>query len=413
MFSFLKNSLLGVFSVGARLVSSFFLNKMVALYFGPAGIAQLAHFQNLLTFFTLVPNDGVSRGVIKYLAGSNKDSFTFRSYFRSGFYLTLLVFLVTAGLLFAARSYLLTYFPPQLSWFVLFLGGALLLVLQSFFNAVLMARHKNGLLVLVNTLVAVGVISYVALATVKLPISDFLNGYLLVMGVLGIVALPFSLQGLPKIKLFTPRISTTAWGHLCKFILMATSVLLFSKGLEYYIRDYLFRHYSVEQTGLWQGVVRVSDSYTALYTAVLAYAFYPKVAVMLPDAQKLKNFVQQAFKLLVPVIILGLTFIYLTQDYLFTWLLSSRFKAAQEFLPYQLAGDFCKLLSWLLANILVAQANFKIIFVFEAVSALFYLGSFYFFTDKHGLVGTTMAHCGHYGLFLALNLFYFRKLFTA
>jgi PST family polysaccharide transporter len=413
MFSFLKNSLLGVFSVGTRLVSSFFLNKMVALYFGPAGIAQLAHFQNLLTFFTLVPNDGINRGVIKYLAGSDKQFFTFRAYFRTGFYLTLLMFLVITGLLFVARSFFLTYFPPQITWFVLFLTGALLLVLQSFFNAVLMARHKNGLLVLVNTLVALGVIGYVALATVKLAISDFLNGYLLVMGILSLMAVPFSLQGLPKIRLFQPRFSTTAWRHLSKFILMATSVLLFSKGLEYYIRDYLFRHYSVEQTGLWQGVVRISDSYTALYTAVLAYAFYPKVAVMLPDAQKLKKFVQQAFKLLVPVIIMGLALIFLTQNYLFTWLLSSRFKAAQEFLPYQLAGDFCKLLSWLLANILVAQANFKIILVFEAVSALFYLGSFYFFTYNHGLVGTTMAHCAHYVLFLALNLFYFRKLFTA
>src|ERR671921_666556 len=99
MFSFLKNSVFGVRSVASRLASSFFINKMVALYFGPSGMAQLAHFQNLVTFFTLIPNDGISRGLIKYLAGNDKHSLAFRTYFRSGFYLTLTLFFAITLLL--------------------------------------------------------------------------------------------------------------------------------------------------------------------------------------------------------------------------------------------------------------------------------------------------------------------------
>ncbi len=386
---------------------------MVALYFGPTGLVQLAHFQNLVTFITLVPNDGINRGIIKYLAGTDKKSPDFQTYFSTGIYLTITLFLSVILLLFSARSYFLLYFPPQLSWLSLFAGGTLLLVLQGFFNAVLMAQQKTGKLILANIFSALAVLGYVFFAAGNVPIASFLIGYLFVLGIMGLSTLPLSWQGLPKKSLFKLRISGEAWQYLSKFILMAASVLLFTKGLEYYIRDYLIRHFSVEQTGLWQGVVRVSDSYTALYSAVLAYAFYPKVAALLIKAPELKLFVRRSFLILVPTVMAGLVFVYFTRHYVFALLLSSRFEAAQAFLPYQLTGDFFKLISWLLANVLVAQAKFKIILLFEAVSALIYLGFFYFFTGKYDLAGTPMAHCAHYMVFFALNLFYFRKLFTA
>jgi PST family polysaccharide transporter len=316
-------------------------------------------------------------------------------------------------LLLSARTYFLPYFPLQLSWLGLFIVGAFLLVLQSFFNAVLMAQQKTGKLILANIFSALAVVGYVAFAAGKLPVALFLIGYLLVMGVMGISIWPFSLRGLPKKQLFKLQISSEALKSLSKYILMAASVMLFSKGLEYYIRDYLIRHFTMEQTGLWQGVVRITDSYTTLYAAVLAFAFYPKVATLLQQEQKLNLFVRQTFLLLIPVIFVGLSLVYFFQDYFFTWLLSARFKSAGEFLPFQLAGDFCKLLSWLLANILVAQAKFKISILFEAISALFYFGFFHLFTSIYHLAGSPMAHFAHYFIFLLLNVFYFRKLLTA
>ena len=403
----------GVLSLAARLVSSFFLNKMVALYFGPAGIVQLAHFQNLVTFITLVPNDGINRGIIKYLAGADKQSTYFRTYFTAGFYLTIALFLGITGLLVSVRAYLLPYFPLQFSWLSLFIGGTFLLVLQSFFNAVLLAHQKTGKLILANILSAVAIMGYVALTAGKLPVTSFLIGYLLVMSVVGLSTAPVSLRGLPKKQLFAFRVSGEAIRALSKYILMAASVLLFTKGLEYYIRDYLIRHFSLEQTGLWQGVVRISESYTALYAAVLAFAFYPKVAVLLSQEHKLRVFVQRTILLFIPVILTGLSLVYFFQDYVFAWLLSDRFKAAGVFLPFQLAGDFCKLVSWLLANTLVAQAKFKIAILFEAISAFFYFGFFHLFTSMYHLAGSPMAHFAHYFIFLLLHLIYFRRLLIA
>lgn len=410
MFSFIKNSFQGTLSVGIRLASSFFLNKIVAIYFGPAGLAQLAHLQNLLTFFTIIPNDGINRALIKYLAGKPSDSTEFFRYLKIGFYFTLLVYLFVALVIILGRNYFLAYLPWNVPWLVGFLIAAFLIVLQAFFNAVLLARQKHFLLVIGNVIAAIGVILYLVAAKSVVPLPVFLIGYLLTLGAMVIYTLPVSLRGIALPLLMRTPVLANSAKQIGTFILMSVSVLLFSKGLEYYIRSYLFEHYSVYDTGLWQGVVRISDSYTAIYTAVLAFAFYPKVAALMPDKAALKVFVRGALIIVIPVTFLGLAGVYILRDQIFTLLLSHRFLAAQSFIPYQLSGDFFKLLSWLLANILVAQANFRVIFIIEAISAAAYLGFFYYFTRQFGITGTSMAHCANYLTFLILNIIYFRKL---
>ena len=408
--AFVKNSFLGLVTVVCRLASSFFLTKIVAWYFGPAGLAQLAHFQNLLTFFTLIPNDGINRGTISYLASQTPDSVAYRRYFKAGLLLTALTFAATAVIVILARRALLAHFPADFSGRLLFLTGALLLVLQSFFNAVLLAQQRTLAVAIGNGLTAILVILYAGLAFQKLLLPQFLIGYLLVMGSSVFYFYFFSVKILPRAWLRQTPLAEKDLKQLGKFMLMALSVLLFSKGMEFYVRDYMIRHFTIYQAGLWQGVVRISDSYTAVYAAVLAFAFYPKAAALATNAAQLQVFVRAILKLVIPVVLLGLGLVYVTREYIISGLLSAQFLAAQRLLPFQLLGDFFKLLSWLLTNSLVAQGKVGVITLFEGLSAAAYLGFFYFFTQQFGLAGSTMAHATNYVFFLALNVFYFRKL---
>ncbi|QMU27935.1 MATE family efflux transporter [Adhaeribacter radiodurans] len=413
MFTFLRNSILGVLSVGFRLVSSLLLNKVIASYFGPAGLAQLAHFQNLLSFFTLIPNDGINRGILPYLSQNESNSPASYRYLKSGFGLTCIVFGLSSIIILLGRNWFLTYLPFNLFWLTLFITGAFLVVAQSFFNAVLLARQRTGVVVVGNCLSALLVIVYVFVAYQKITLSSFLVGYLLTLSSIILFVLPFSWQGLSFSEFKQTRFSSLALKQLSRYIFMALSVLLFTKGLDYYIRDFMIRHFSIYQAGLWQGVVRLSDSYTALFTAVLSYAFYPKVSALCHDNAQLKVFVRNVLKLVIPVILVGLAGVYFARTFILTGLFSSNFLKAQDLLPFQLTGDLFKLCSWLLANILVAKARVWVIIFFEGISAVAYLGSFYFFTDHYGIAGSTMAHCANYFFFLILHVLYFRKLLFA
>jgi PST family polysaccharide transporter len=150
MFTFLKNSVFGLISVGVRLFSSLVLNKVIASYFGPAGLAQMAHFQNLLAFFTLVPNDGINRGIMPYISHYESNPRAFYQYIKSGFGLTFLVFGLTTLLVLLGRKWFLIFLPSDIIWLVLFFSGAFLVVVQSFFNAVLLARKRTFIVVAGN-----------------------------------------------------------------------------------------------------------------------------------------------------------------------------------------------------------------------------------------------------------------------
>ncbi len=413
MITFLKNSAFALISVGVRLFSSLVLNKVVASYFGPAGLVQLAHFQNLLAFFTLVPNDGINRGIMPYLSQFESNPRAFYQYVKSGFGLTSLVFGFTALIILLSRPWFLVYLPADSIWLFLFFLGAFLVVIQSFFSAVLLARKRLFFVVAGNCLTALLVIFYVLFAYRIWTISYFLMGYLLTLSSLVLYTLPISLRNLSLIRLLKTRFSWKASKKLSQYILMALSVLLFTKALDYYIRDFNIRNFSIYQAGLWQGVVRLSDSYTALFTAVLSYAFYPKVAALTTNVLHLNLFVKSVLKLIIPILLLGLTGVYFAGEFLLTHLFSTDFLEAQSMLPFQLLGDLFKLTSWILVNILVAKAQVWIVILFEGLSALVYLGSFYFFTDQFGIAGNTMAHCANYFFFLALHVIYFRKLLFA
>lgn len=410
MFNFIKNSVFGLISVGCRLFSSLILNKVVASYFGPAGLVQMAHFLNLISFFTLIPNDGINRGIMPYLTRNESNAQEFYRYIKSGFGLTCFVFGLTTLLILCGRKWFLIYLPTDSFWLILFLSGAFLVVIQSFFNAVLLARKRTYVVVVGNCLTALFVILYVLLAYRALALSSFLIGYLLILSSIVLYTLPFSLQNLSLSGLVNANLSLGACKQLSQYIFMALSVLLFTKGLDYYIRDFMIRHFSVYQAGLWQGVVRLSDSYTALFTAVLSYAFYPKVAALTTNSAQLNLFIKHVLKLVIPIILVGLVGVYFSRKFLLSGLFSANFIEAQSLLPFQLLGDLFKLSSWILANVLVAKAQIWVVILFEGISAVAYLGSFYFCTNQFGIAGSTMAHCANYLFFLALHVIYFRKM---
>jgi len=67
----LKSSIWSFLAVLVRGISALTINKVFAVQFGAAGIALLSHFQNLTTIFSTIPNDGINRGLIRYLSPEN------------------------------------------------------------------------------------------------------------------------------------------------------------------------------------------------------------------------------------------------------------------------------------------------------------------------------------------------------
>jgi len=58
-----------------KIVTAFVLNKIVAIYIGPLGIAIIGQFNNFMGIANTIGSGGIATGVVKYIA-ENKDSET-------------------------------------------------------------------------------------------------------------------------------------------------------------------------------------------------------------------------------------------------------------------------------------------------------------------------------------------------
>jgi len=99
MIDFLRKSSWSFSSIIIKSICSLVTNKFFAVYFGTTGITLFAHFQNLISLITQVPNDGINRGIIKYWSDPQIPRDQKQKYFIAGFIMNLLM-LIIALLLF-------------------------------------------------------------------------------------------------------------------------------------------------------------------------------------------------------------------------------------------------------------------------------------------------------------------------
>jgi polysaccharide transporter, PST family len=64
----IKTSVLTTISTIIKILSGFLINKMMAIYIGPAGLAMVGQLQNFNTFVTTLSNGAITQGVVKYVA---------------------------------------------------------------------------------------------------------------------------------------------------------------------------------------------------------------------------------------------------------------------------------------------------------------------------------------------------------
>ncbi|MGE4416327.1 MAG: O-antigen translocase, partial [Marinobacterium sp.] len=69
----IKTSLLNGIAVVIKMLTLLGLNKILAIYVGPAGYAALGQFQNAVQMITTLASGAINTGVTKYTAEYHED----------------------------------------------------------------------------------------------------------------------------------------------------------------------------------------------------------------------------------------------------------------------------------------------------------------------------------------------------
>lgn len=408
----LKSSIWSFLAVLIRGVSALSINKLFAIYFGPSGIALLAHFQNLTTIFSTIPNDGINRGVIRYLSPNSFTTKQKQQYFSAGFYLNITVFFILITVTLFFKEQFLNKFDAGPTWILLFSITTFFLLIDYFLLSVILA-FKNTIHFFITEIIG-SIIFFIYLYTqltyYSKDIQEALIHYMVALS-LGFIIV----SGLLFMKKKYRDVISFKWPELLyfkglnKFLIMATIAVIFQKGIDFFIRQYSFSHFGSYETGIWQGVVKISDYYMMAYTSVIMIAFYPQITASLHNSRILKKVLFDGIKLYLPLLLAGCLFVYFSRDLMLKWLLDEKFIGGSEFIHWQLLGDFLKMTAMILGLLMLAQAKIGWFVLGEFISAITYVLLIQYFKDE-AIIGILKAHMMRYIVYFTYLLLYYRKL---
>lgn len=393
-------------------ISGFVVNKVIAVFIGPSGVAMVSQFQNFIGISTAAATGGIQQGVVKYVAEVREDERKKATVLSTSLRITL-VFTLVVGIFTSIFSQYLSkkLFDSSEYHFVLIVFGV---------TVVLFGLNKLLMSILNGTgeikkLVAVKISSnlFGLLITASCAYIYGINGALVALAlsqsVIFFVSLLFVLKSdWYKKILFNKKLDKDYSIKLFKYSLMAVSSMVLPPLVQIGIRNHIIETLSIDQAGYWDGLWKISAAYLGLITTTLSIYYLPKLS-SLTERLKIRKELLNGYKIIAPLLVGAILVVYFFRDYIILILYSEEFIEMRDLFAPQLLGDYFKIMSWLIAYLMLAKAKTKLFIGSQIVfSGVTYFLSVYLI-NAIGIDGVVWAHAIKYFIYLVVMVTIFKK----
>lgn len=398
----LKTSGLTFISTTIKLLAGLVINKAVAIYIGPAGLALIGQFQNFMTLAMTAAQGAINSGVTKYSAEYGKDSHRLPILFSTASKISLTTSVLVGAVTILFSDYISLQFLKTESYsyvFVILGFSIVLFVFNSLLLSILNGIKEIKAWITINIIQSFYSLVFTTLLIVFLGIDGALIALVTNQSVIFFVVL-WQLKNHQIIKLenFNHSFSLVEAKKLSGFAAMGITSAASVPLSHLFIRNHIGETISWEAAGHWQAIWYISSMYLMVVTTALSTYFLPRLSEI-KDKSELRKELLSGYKIIMPMVLLTSFIIFCLKD-LIIWLLFTKdFAPMRELFMWQLIGDIMKLASWLLAYLMLAKALTKKFIITEIVfSVTFVLLSFIFLT-QHGLIGMSYAFALNYSLY--------------
>jgi polysaccharide transporter, PST family len=413
-----KSSIWTFLSVCIRTACSLLINKLFAIHFGTNGLTLLAHFQNLIGMVTVLAGEGLNKGIVKHLADSEIGKEHQVYFFWAGVAVNFIIFLSACLLgVLTYQNFVFKFIGnfTLIGWALLISISLLANLFNLFFVAVVQAHQKFQLFSFLNTLNIVLSTLCIFFSIYYQDLAAALVAYSIGQGLSLLITLPASWKILTNFSLhhlsFSTQLFIDKFKKLSEFIAIGLSIVIFSRLSFYLLREYNIATFGMRQTGLWEAVMRLSEGYTFTFNATFLVIFYPKVSNLVAQPHQLRHYLRQTFLLLLPLIAFALYIIFLFKEYLIVLLFDASFLPALTFLAWVMIGDFFKMISYLLSNVLIAQGKTWLFIILQGIFFSQFFLLIYFLTPKLGALALAVSWVISYVIAVGVLGIILRKIF--
>lgn len=414
---FVKADIVRVFSLTSistlvRMLTGLISVKVVASIIGPAGVALLGQLNNFSTIALGASSGFINNGVVKYVAEFRLDSCKLANALSTALRITVICSVVCG-----------------LSMIVLSRQLSQILLLTSNYTYVFVIFGFTILLYALNNLLASVINGFKEFKKyVWISIAGSLIGVIYTVTLVVIWQLPGALVSavtFQSIMLFISllmlrKVSWLNWSNLKKkinrifvkrysaFALMTLVSTICVPLTQLFLRGYAMTEISETEAGWWEGMNRISNMYLMVITSSFSVYYLPRLSEI-TDCIELRYEVVKAYKVIVPILLTGFALIYLLRIFIIHMLFTPDFLPMSKLFIWQLAGDFLKICSWLLAFLMVAKAMTKLFISTEIISAAMYIVLSLLFVRLNGIVGLCQGYFANYAIYSVAMAIIFRN----
>ncbi|MFA9238580.1 MAG: O-antigen translocase [Candidatus Paceibacteria bacterium] len=409
----IKTSVLTAISTIIKVISAFVINKVIAIYVGPSGLAIVGQLQNFMELIVTFSNGAITNGIVKYTAEYQTIQEK-QKIFSSSIIISLVCSLIISIFLFGFSDYLSELILKDIQYssvFIVFGLTVFLFALNTVLMSILNGQKEIKKYVLVNIVSSIFSLFFTSFLIMQLNLMGALYALVTNQSIIFFVTLAFVIKSnWFKLEYFKQGIDGETLSKLGKYSLMAITTALTVPVSHLIIRNYIGENLGWDRAGYWQGIWYISSMYLMIVTTSLGVYYLPKLSEI-QDNSELKKEIFNGYKIIMPIVIVMSIFIFLLKEYIILIAFSDKFMPMMELFAWQLTGDVIKIASWLLGYLMLAKAMTKV-FIYTEIgfSVLFVLLSIYFI-NTFGLIGITYAFSLNYFLYLLVMIFIFRKRF--
>ena len=407
-----------VFSLNAiatfiRMIAGMISVKVVAVIIGPAGIALLGQLKNIETILLGLANGGISNGITKYIAEYKEDELLTRAYISNAFRITIIATSIVALILIIGcyqLSNLILFSEEYFYVFIVFGFTILMYTLNTLLISILNGYKQFKKYAIVNICGTLFGLIYSVVLVFLWELPGAMINAVTYQSVIFLVTL-WMCRKMPWMKkvFFLEKMNYPIVKKYLGFSIMTLVTLALAPTVRIILRSYIITEVSATDAGIWEGMNSIASMYLSVITTAFSIYYLPRLSEI-KDSGELHKEIFRCYKVFVPML-LGMTMvIFLLRNFVIQLLFTKEFEPMEGLFIWQLAGDFFKICSWMLAYIMVAKAMTKTFITTEIVFGILYLILSFFFMRINGIVGLVQGYFINYFIYMVAMIIMFRNI---
>ncbi len=408
----LKTSVLSFIATVVKLFAGLVINKAVAVYIGPSGLAIVGQFQNFSQLIMTAAQGAINTGVTKYTAEYSKESERIPILFSTASKISLFSSAIVGIGLVIFSNFSSEYFLKNNHYsyiFVIFGCTIVLFAVNSLLLSILNGLKEIKTWVSINIIQSIYSLIFTTVFIILLGLDGALIALVTNQSVIFFIVLwMLRKHSVIKLENFKKSFDILEAKKLGGFALMAITSAASVPVSHLIIRNYIGDNFGWNAAGYWQAIWYISTMYLSVITNVLSIYYLPRLSEITNKAE-LRKELWQGYRIIMPIVIIMSVTIFLLKDFIVWLLFTTDFAPMRNLFLWQLIGDIVRIASLLIAHLMLAKAMVKTFISTEIIFSLSFIFISMGLLNKYGLVGMSYSFTINYTLYLFFQFFATKK----